>query len=161
MRLDRQKLGRITKMELVRHCQDLGYEGSVTSLWDHYTGEKRSHVTLNDIDAKAASQVEIFASRVVWRHGTLDLAWKELDPRGADVVHFNAFSRFCTGLGEDLDANWLFRNLSMYEHSKFRDGTIVLSDLEWLGIPRKPLDEIDHWGWRVADAVVGFSGDHK
>eukprot|EP00746_Dinoflagellata_sp_MGD_P164841 gnl/MRDRNA2_/MRDRNA2_93744_c0_seq1.p1 gnl/MRDRNA2_/MRDRNA2_93744_c0~~gnl/MRDRNA2_/MRDRNA2_93744_c0_seq1.p1 ORF type:complete len:625 (+),score=108.34 gnl/MRDRNA2_/MRDRNA2_93744_c0_seq1:148-2022(+) len=134
--LDKYNKGKIAQKELGSACKRLGFEvTNVKKLWtalkqlNPTSDDSRTMLTLADVAEIEVMNMERFAC-IVWDElGSLDEAWRTLDPHGANLITFAHFEKGCDAIGFEGDRRTLFLGLDLSGC-----GRLLRPDLEILNL---------------------------
>eukprot|EP00930_Biecheleria_cincta_P057802 TRINITY_DN4367_c0_g1_i1.p1 TRINITY_DN4367_c0_g1~~TRINITY_DN4367_c0_g1_i1.p1 ORF type:complete len:1457 (+),score=324.91 TRINITY_DN4367_c0_g1_i1:89-4372(+) len=110
--LDRDANGKVSFGELLQSCRELGFTGNVRKLWMELDVDKGGFISLSELDAEAAKDLEDFKILCFEQFGNTLSAWQQgINPENAPGVPEKQFAARCKEIGFQGDGRRLFKLL--------------------------------------------------
>mmetsp|Transcript_19090 Transcript_19090/g.44629 ORF Transcript_19090/g.44629 Transcript_19090/m.44629 type:complete len:948 (+) Transcript_19090:57-2900(+) len=129
--------GKLQFTEFCRACREIGFHGNLKALWLSLDADDTGYIDLAELDPEAVSFFEEFEGILRTFFDDLDAAWWCcLDPDYSEKCSLEEFEHACRLIGFTKSAKRLFTFLDIRN-----DGHILVSDLQFLGLPRSESKE--------------------
>eukprot|EP00928_Gymnodinium_smaydae_P020502 TRINITY_DN1791_c0_g2_i1.p1 TRINITY_DN1791_c0_g2~~TRINITY_DN1791_c0_g2_i1.p1 ORF type:complete len:1251 (-),score=231.11 TRINITY_DN1791_c0_g2_i1:58-3738(-) len=124
--LDPDLKGRLSFNEFVNVARSIGYSNNLKLLWNQLDVDRSGFISLNELDAEAATALDSFRDLLIKKYGTTLNAWKHMDVDKNDRLDIHELEERCKELGYTGNARKLFFHLKTDVSRSF----LTLADID-------------------------------